>query len=183
MKKYTLLLFVLALSACSTSQKITAVKTANGNLVGIANKASFLQAPYQGWFTRNYKNYNPDATTIAALSKQLKGVTIKGFMGTWCGDSKRQTPRVYQVLEQAGFNEKNMTLVTVNRRKKTPDNLQKGHHIVRVPTFIFYKDGKEIGRFVEYPRVTIEKDFLQIISGQPYKHSYEKPFPKKKNRH
>ncbi|MCB0473638.1 MAG: thioredoxin family protein, partial [Flavobacteriaceae bacterium] len=68
---------------------------------------------------------------------------------------------------------KNLELITVDHSKKTPDNLQEGLNITNVPTFIFYKKGKEIGRFVEYPRETLEKDILAIISGQPYKHSYE----------
>ena len=65
-------------------------------------------------------------------------------------------------------------MITVNRGKRTPDNLQKGFNIKRVPTFIFYKKGKEIGRYVEFPRTSLEKDILTIVSGKPYKHSYEK---------
>ena len=38
----------------------------------------------------------------------------------------------------------------------------------------FYKDGKEIGRYVEYARVSLEKDILKIVSGLPYKHSYDR---------
>ena len=64
-------------------------------------------------------------------------------------------------------------MITVNRSKKTSDNLQEGFDIIRVPTFIFFKDGKEIGRFVEYPRESVEADILKIVSGEPYKHSYE----------
>jgi hypothetical protein len=47
-------------------------------------------------------------------------------------------------------------------------------NIFKVPTFIFYKDGKEIGRYVEYARVSLEKDILKIVSGLPYKHSYDR---------
>ena len=96
-------------------------------------------------------------------------------MGTWCGDSKRETPRFYKIMEDANFVfYKNFKLVTVNRKKKTPDNLQEGLNILRVPTFIFYKNGKEIGRYVEYPRETMEKDILKIVTQKEYKHSYEK---------
>ena len=35
------------------------------------------------------------------------------------------------------------------------------------------KKGKEIGRFVEYPRESVEEDILKIVSGEAYKHSYE----------
>ena len=95
-------------------------------------------------------------------------------MGTWCGDSKRETPHFYKILEEAGFNFKNLELITVNRSKRTPDNLQKGLNIFKVPTFIFYKNEKEIGRYVEYARESLEKDMLKITSGKEYKHSYQK---------
>jgi thiol-disulfide isomerase/thioredoxin len=180
MKKLVLLVCIIVLSSCSTQQKVveakkvTAVKNQRGDLVGFANKESFQQAPYNTWFTQKFETYKPDPSTIASLKKGLKGIKIKGFMGTWCGDSKRETPRFYKILEQADFNLNNLELVTVNRGKKTPDNLQEGLDIKRVPTFIFYKDGKEIGRYVEFARESLEKDMLKIVTGEAYKHSYDK---------
>lgn len=177
MKKIiTLFAFVICLTACETTKKqvINAEKNAKGNLVGLANKESFNQAPFNSWFDRNYNSYTPDAAVVSEIKKNLKGVTVKGFMGTWCGDSKRETPKFYKILDQVGFDQNKVALATVNRSKKTPDNLQEGLDIIKVPTFIFYKKGEEIGRFVEYPRETLEKDILKIVSGQDYKHSYAK---------
>ena len=180
MKKLFLFVCVLVLTSCSTQQKVTetakkvtAVKNQSGDLIGVANKESFQEVPYSTWFNKNLNDYNTDATTITALKKELKGITIKAFMGTWCGDSKRETPRFYKILEQTDFNLNNLELITVDRSKKTPDNLQQGFDIKRVPTFIFYKKGKEIGRYVEYARESLEKDMLKIVSGKAYKHSYD----------
>jgi thiol-disulfide isomerase/thioredoxin len=174
MKKLILIALIGILTSCNAQQKVTATKNKSGDLVGFADKESFNQAPYKAWFDQKFDTYNPDKATIESLKKSLKGVTIKGFMGTWCGDSKRETPRFFKILEQAGFKMKNLELVTVNRAKKTPDNLQEGLNIFKVPTFIFYKNDKEIGRYVEYARETLEKDILKIVSGIPYKHSYDK---------
>lgn len=175
-KTITLFAFIICFIACNSAKKplITAKKDVKGNLVGVANKASFNQEPYNNWFNANYNKYTPDASVVSKIKSNLKGITIKGFMGTWCGDSKRETPKFYKILEQAKFNLDKVELITVNRSKKTPDNLQKGLDIIKVPTFIFYKGGKEIGRFVEYPRETLEKDILKIVSGKDYKHSYAK---------
>lgn len=173
MKRFILIAIVGIMTACNAQQKTTAKKNAQGDLVGIANKASFDQAPYKNWFKTNHDNYAPDRAVVTNLRKHFKGVKIKGFMGTWCGDSKRETPRFYKILEMADFDTKNLELITVNRGKKTPDNLQEGLNIIKVPTFIFYKDGKEIGRYVEFARESLEKDMLKIVSGKPYKHSYD----------
>ena len=173
MKKLFLLAFIIVLSSCNAQQKVTAEKNKSGDLVGFANKESFNQAPYNTWFNQKFDAYKPDVVVINSLKKELKGFKIKGFMGTWCGDSKRETPHFYKILEQANFNLNNLELVTVNRSKRTPDNLQEGLDIKKVPTFIFYKDGKEVGRYVEYARESLEKDILKIVSGQAYKHSYD----------
>ena len=156
------------------AREVTAKKDVSGYLNGIANKESFQDDSFKGWFHSRQAEYATDKETISKLTDALKGFTIKGFMGTWCGDSKRETPRFYKILEETGFDENYFELITVNRSKKTPDNLQEGLHITRVPTFIFYKEGKEVGRYVEFPRETLEKDILKIVTGEPYKHSYDK---------
>jgi len=171
--KKLLLLFVLTITVNCTAQQKKATKNASGDLIGITAKTDFDQQPYANWFNSYYTNYTVDQKTTKKLIKALKNVTIKAFMGTWCGDSKRETPRFYKILEAAKFDLKNLEMITVNRGKKTPDNLQKGLNIFRVPTFIFYKEGKEIGRYVEYARVSLEKDILQIVTGKKYKHSYD----------
>jgi thiol-disulfide isomerase/thioredoxin len=156
------------------AREVTAKKNASGYLIGITNKESFQDDSFKGWFNSRQAEYTSDKETIAKLTDALKGYTIKGFMGTWCGDSRRETPRFYKILEETNFDENYFELITVNRSKKTPDNLQEGFNIIRVPTFIFYKEGKEVGRYVEYPRETLEKDILKIVTGQAYKHSYDK---------
>ena len=168
-------IFFFLLFISSTIIFAQAKKDERGNLIGYATKSAFLDKQYKAWFELNYNNYKPDQEIVKKISKQLKDVSVLCFMGTWCGDSKRQTPKFYKIMEQAGFDfDKSFTLVGVDRYKKTPNNLQKGHNIFRVPTFIFFKRGNEIGRFVEVPRETMEKDILTIITGKPYKHSYEK---------
>ena len=174
MKNLFFSILILSAMSCSAQKNITtAVKDPSGNLIGIANKENFLEAPFNEWFTPNYDAYETDKEVMAKLTPLLKDITIKAFMGTWCGDSQEQTPVFYKILDEANFDFNNLVLITVNRSKVTPDNLQEGLNIERVPTFIVYKNSKEIGRFVEYPRESVEADLLKIVSGQPYKHSYE----------
>ena len=173
-KSFVFVLLSLVILGCSSTKKIAVATVSDTkDLVGLISKEQFLTTPYKQWFEPNYNDYTLNSEVIEQLKPLLKNVTIKAFMGTWCGDSQEQIPVFYKILDAADFNYKNLQLVTVNRGKTTPDNLQEGFNIFRVPTFIFYKEGKEIGRFVEYPRETVEKDILKIVSGEPYKHSYE----------
>jgi uncharacterized protein YcsI (UPF0317 family) len=61
----------------------------------------------------------------------------------------------------------------VDKDKKTPTGSAKENDITNVPTFIFYRDGKEINRIVESPVAFLEDDILAILSGADYKHTYE----------
>jgi thiol-disulfide isomerase/thioredoxin len=154
--------------------EITAKKNAQGYLLGTANKASFKDESFNYWFDSRYEEFETNKDIISKLKPILKDFTIIGFMGTWCGDSRREVPKFYKILDETGFNQNNFKLICVDRSKTTPDHKEKGLNIIRVPTFIFYKEGKEIGRFVEYPRETIEEDILKIVTQKPYKHSYDR---------
>mgnify|MGYP003624187090 FL=1 len=165
-------LFVVTFVVTSYAQE-KATRNASGDLVGIVHKEDFYKQPYINWFQKNYEKYSLNKATVKKLKKGLKNVTIKAFMGTWCRDSKREIPQFYKLLSLVKFDLKNLEMITVNRGKRTPENLQRGFNIIRVPTFIFYKKGKEIGRYVEYARVSLDKDILKILTGKKYKHSYD----------
>lgn len=169
MKRITFLFLLIFFYQNSNAQHDSSVE----NLIGVQSKENFKQQPYAEWFNVNYDGYVPDQDVVEDIKRHTKGITIKAFIGTWCGDSKHEVPAFYKLLDATNFNYKNLTMIAVSRDKSTPDNLQEGLDIERVPTFIFYKKGEEIGRFVEYPRETLEKDILKIVSGKPYKHSYE----------
>ncbi len=167
--KKIIILFALTFIINSYAQQTKATRNASGDLVGIVHKEDFNQQPYSKWFVKNYDNYTPDAKSISKLKKKLKDIKIKAFVATWCHLSKKDIPRTYKILEQAGFDFNDIEFITLNRGKSTPDNLQKDLDIRSVPTFIFYKKGKEIGRYIEYPHQNLEKDFLTIVSGKKYK--------------
>ena len=142
-------------------------ETKNATLLGKINKEALSSTPYSEWFTKNYDEYTPDSNVIDALKTELADYTITAFMGTWCGDSKRQVPRFYKALDAVKFPLERLTMVAVSRErdtyKQSPGGEEEGLNIHRVPTFIIFKDGKEVNRIVESPVITIEEDLLQIL--------------------
>ena len=57
--------------------------------------------------------------------------------------------------------------------KQKTEKIEEELDLDRVPTIIFYKNGEEVNRFVEYAREeSIEEDLAKIVSGKPYKNSY-----------
>ncbi len=170
--KSQLLLF-LAMSLCVmalSAQPINTEITAKGKkpvLLGKINKEGLSTNTYAEWFNKNYEEYNPNQTSIDSLKNQLGKYTITAFMGTWCGDSKREVPRFYKVLEEANFPLERLTMVGVSRDrdtyKQSPGGEEENLSIHRVPTFIIYKNGKELNRIVESPVTSIEEDLEQIL--------------------
>lgn len=170
----SLSLSLSAVCAQSFNNEITQGKTTS--LQGKINKEGLSNGDYGIWFQKNYEAYTPSAEITASLKESLKGITIKAFMGTWCGDSKKEVPKFYKLLDEAQFPLDRLTTVGLSREratyKQSPGGEEEGLHIARVPTFIFYKEGKEINRFVERPIVSLEKDILQLLQGD-YQSSYQ----------
>jgi len=143
-----------------------------GMLIGKFTKEDLQKPPYESWFKSEYDNFKPSAEAMETIKNNISGYEIMVFMGTWCPDSRREVPKLLKILDEAGYDLSNLTMVGVSRSKTTPENLEEGWDLNRVPSIIFIKDGKEINRFVEYPRESIEADIAKIVSQQAYKHSY-----------
>ncbi|MCF8715836.1 thioredoxin family protein [Joostella atrarenae] len=184
MKKQFLILALAAITfSCGTKTKkaenatpnTTVVQEENTEediLIGFHTREDLKEEPHNEWFESTYSEYTPDEETVNALKPLVKNQEIKIFMGTWCSDSQREVPHFFKIMDQAGYTYDDFKLITMSREKTTPDNLEKGLNITNVPTIIFYKDGKEINRIVEYTIDSLEKDMLNILEGKDYKNAY-----------
>lgn len=145
-------------------------------LLGKINKEVLSENSYSEWFLPNYEAYKPNEEKVDELKKLLPEYTITAFFGTWCGDSKEGLPLFYKILEQAEFPLERLTVIAVSNDsedyKQSPGGEQEGLNIHRVPTFIFYKNGKETNRIVEHPVNTFEDDILQIVQHKGYVPNY-----------
>ncbi|PVW17028.1 thioredoxin family protein [Marixanthomonas spongiae] len=142
-------------------------------LIGKINKKAFQKEPYADWFQANEDFHTLDTATVKKIKPLLKDVKITAFMGSWCSDSQREIPALYSILEYADYNFNRFDLYATDHQKLTEEGYENNLNIDFVPTIIFYKNGKELGRFVEYAQESLEKDMLTIVSGADYKHAYE----------
>ena len=179
MKRAIIFLTTVFCFSATFSQTINQkVKDGKGNvkLLGVINKEGLTQAPFNVWFSKNHANYLGNDKIIEKLKDSLIDYEIVVFLGTWCGDSKREVPRFYNILEATNFPEEQLKVIAVDNEAKTykqsPTGEEKGLNIHRVPTFIFYKNGKEINRIVESPVSSLERDILSIVSGEKYSPNY-----------
>lgn len=111
------------------------------------------------------------------MGKNLKDVEVEIYLGTWCGDSRREVPRFVKMLDELQLNRKQLKFIalydfTDGKYKQGPKGEEKGKNIHRIPTFIFSRNGKEIGRIVESPINDLETDLAQIALGFPSSPNY-----------
>lgn len=171
MKKIALLFLFSLFLNCSPIGKII-TQDNEQMLLGKATKDDLAKAPFDTWFNSGFSEYKPNDEIVNKLKDKVTNITVTIFMGTWCEDSQNQVPDFYKILEACQFKERGITLITMDRNKSTPELFEKGLNITNVPTFIFYEKGIEINRIVESPRVSLEQDMLDILSGKEYKHTY-----------
>jgi tetratricopeptide (TPR) repeat protein len=146
-------------------------------LVGKCSLDDFQKEPYSEWYTKNYADYEPNPEIINQLKNfNWKDYSVTVFLGTWCGDSRREVPRFVKALDDAGFPQQAITVIAVSAEdsvyKQSPTHEERGRHIYRVPTFIISKKDREVNRIVEIPAVSPERDLLAILN-DTYTPGYE----------
>lgn len=167
--KKLLFIFFTIITMNSIAQK-TYQETVEGDgtkiFKGVISKEVLVYEPTFTWFAENEKNYTPPAAAVDALKAKGDKIQIICFGGTWCGDTKNILPRFYALITAAGFLQSRLTVIGVDRSKKTFGALSEALGITNVPTFIVMKDGKEAGRVVEYGKTgQWDKELGEIIAG------------------
>lgn len=119
---------------------------------------------FTAWFAENQKGYTPDQNALQLLRANRDSINIVAFGGTWCGDTKYILPKFFVLTDAAGFSPDRVTLLGVDRSKKTIQHLSEAFGITNVPTLIVMKNGKEVGRVVEYGHTGLfDKDLAEIL--------------------
>jgi hypothetical protein len=114
---------------------------------------------------KNYDEFQPEAERIAALRSRLgDNLRIDVYLGLWCSDSRAQVPPFLKILDAIGAPIP-VRYFAVERKTDKGIRYYVGHlQVERVPTFIFYRGDRGIGRIVENPEVGLCEDMLEILS-------------------
>jgi thiol-disulfide isomerase/thioredoxin len=143
----------------------TDAKNGSKVLKGLLTRADIETDTSFKWFKENMKFGQADASAVAAFQKNASKFQMIVFGGTWCDDTHNLLPVFYRLVDKSGYPDSSITLVGVDRAKTTLYNLHNLFHIVDVPTFIVMKDGKEVGRVVEYGKEgQIDKELGEIVN-------------------
>ena len=152
---------ILGISIFITLSFINAdrVDKSKNNLLGdIQVQNLFTEYPL---FKFRYDNY--EVTDQINLS-DLEDISIVIMFGTWCHDSKREVPRMLRILDSAGVGTEQISLIGVDTNKAEPEGREKLYNLRNTPTLILLKNGKEVGRIIERPNVSLEADLIGLTT-------------------
>ena len=184
MKNFLLLLIVLLLfNYCRTNKPVVNKETEapvavnpapDQDKLKFADMATWIlgyfrldrltRPPHSEWYIKGYDDYQVKREYTDSLKQvDLSDVSIKIVLGTWCPDSRREVPRFMRIIDAIDFPHERMEFIGVDDVKISPIENYDSLDIVRVPTFIFFRNNIEIGRIIENPVTSLEQDMVNII--------------------
>jgi thiol-disulfide isomerase/thioredoxin len=107
--------------------------------------------------------YQPDREVLGKIKENIQGFEVKVFTASWCPDCRVQLPRFLAVLLALEGEDFGLEIIEVDRSKKDGTGMTERWKVMAIPTFIFLKDAKELGRIIERPRGRMEEDILEIL--------------------
>ena len=129
-------------------------------------RATAILAISEAW-QNGHDSYEPNAEDIRVLGAARPAATLDVYFGSWCGDSRREVPRLLKILELAAPPDLRVRFYGVDRAKKEPARLVTRARIERVPTIILSVGRREIGRIVETPQSALEHDLALLFERIP----------------
>ncbi|WP_299003663.1 thioredoxin family protein [uncultured Shewanella sp.] len=111
-----------------------------------------------------YETYQVDKNTLLPLLEKPLPLEIVVIIGTWCPDCHREIAHFIKILEALAYPTIDVVYLGVDRNKQDPENLSQDYDFNRIPTFIIKQAGKELGRIIESPTLSLEKDLEKILN-------------------
>ncbi len=134
-------------------------------LRGIINKYVVQNDTSYKWYSSSAGSYKADTAILTAFEKAKNNVQFVIFGGTWCEDTQFILPKFFKLQEMSGIADTNITFFGVNRAKKSLSSIADAFGLINVPTIIVMKNGKEIGRVVEYGKTgKWDKELAEILN-------------------
>ncbi len=160
------ILFFVAISLLfytCTAKKYSVIERGNTKVIVGEFPIQLLQSGDFKWFNEGYLQFTiEDTQDFNLIKSKANKFDVIIFLGTWCPDSREHVPKFMKIMNEAGVSRKHIRTIGLDK-DKTLKGLTDKYDIKRVPTFIFFENGKEIGRIVEHPQVSLIKHIAKIL--------------------
>ncbi|MGC8653938.1 MAG: thioredoxin family protein [Candidatus Kryptoniota bacterium] len=173
MRELAFVFIVLVVSHLAYSQNESmCIRTARDSITGqniLIGRVTRKDFSDSSWYVENYSLYNPTESLVRQIDSLFDGDSVTIYFGSWCSDSQMWVPMFLHIVDKTAL-KGHVSFVALPRSRGWRRQLTDGLEIEKVPTFIFYQKGKEIGRIEEEPRGDLGSDVIEILrSGQRLK--------------
>ncbi len=160
MKLFVSLAIFAAFVQCVSAQTTTRDSLTHQNiLIGPVNRAVIDSTT---WYQSNSQLYTPTPEVIRSIDSLSAGDSVLVVFGSWCPDSHIWVPIFLNIADSTRL-AKNIKFLAVPPSSEGQRKLTPGLNIEKVPTFIFYHNGKELGRIVETPHGDFGEDIINVL--------------------
>jgi thiol-disulfide isomerase/thioredoxin len=161
----TILLGIVGNNACNMPKTYTLTQMGSDQILnGSVQKSVLNNAKLFPWFNYEYKTYQPNSKLLETLRSEKDSIHALVFAGSWCSDTQRELPRFYKIMDLLEVPSSHIELIMLDQNKKCSFINVEPLQIKYIPAFLFFKNGKEIGRIIEKPDSSLEYQVLQLYS-------------------
>src|SRR5687767_4523429 len=135
-KLYLLVAAMMVIIAASAQTQYEVINEGNTKILkGIISKDLISKDSSFTWYKQNQQGYTANPQAVASLKAKGNDIEFIVFGGTWCDDTRVLLPKYFSWLEASGFPQEKVTLIGVDRNKKTLSHLAEALGVINVPTF------------------------------------------------
>lgn len=160
--KSLLLVGGLLLSTLTWAQT-TANRASNGKkaLKGKIEMNTLINDSAFAWFYTGVNGYQPNDNMLNYIRDNRGKFNVVAVAGTWEDQSRRLLPALYKIMILAGSPEEQV--LTYGADEKLDAATPQDYKVKKLPTFIFFREGKEIGRISGDVGESLEGDMAMIL--------------------
>ena len=152
-------IFAAIVPYASAQTTVRDTATHENILIGPVNRATIDSTT---WYQSNSQLYTPTQEVIRSIDSLASGDSVLIVFGSWCPDSHIWVPIFINIADSTRLGTR-IGFLAVPRSPGGQRRLTPGLNIDKVPTFIFYHNGKELGRIVETPHGDFGEDIINIL--------------------
>ena len=112
-----------------------------------------------------YDKFLPPTEIMEAMKVKFgSDMKIDVYLGLWCPDSRNNVPLFLKLLDSLGTTVPVRYFGVPRKASRDVKYYVEEFNVEKVPSFIFYRGGKEIGRIIENPKTGMLEDTFEIVS-------------------
>lgn len=121
----------------------------------LANDSAFA------WFYTGVNKYQPNDNMVNYIKANRDKFNVVAVIGTWNEQSRQLLPKLYKVMIMAGSPEEQVLIFGAD--EKLDAGAPQDYKVKKVPTFIMFTEGKEIGRITGDVSESVESELSRIL--------------------